>query len=798
MPTCPMCAEDVEPGLAVCPHCGSALAVAKPAGIQALAPPPQAPVPIVVATPARSPAAPVLATKSSSSMGRGNPTCPMCAEDVEPGAGMCPHCGSALEASKSAATIPVMTVLPPPPAPPSPPVAAPPLAEPAPAQESSQRAPREVHGSVLTAESLVEVSKAAVIEVPEITTSRSAPAAVATGPSSATSAQSAMMPRGNGSRKRNWFLRGVVGLALASVVFFGAAVVIVSTRGICPTDGTVEGHYKITNNEEMQALGACTTVAGDLVVSVPGAQGLVGLERLTAVNGDLVILDNDALVNLAGLGAIASVRGKMIVASNRALPSLEGMRSLMSVGGDLDVEDNQSLESLSLRRLTKIGGRLRVKSNSTLASLDGLNNLKTVGGIFAVFENQTLSTLEGLRGLRSVGGTIGIFKNPKLKSIAPLGGVTSVGSGGVGIYENLSLPYQEPRDFAERLSAQCNCAGNLGTLRYDNVEGDGPPVVAGAGGADTLSGAQPDPVIIEEHDIEGPVNGFVEGDNYYIDIDGLEMLIGAELPKDEKALIGKRVRAHYVKQRMWIPEGGVFQTMLLLKTLAVLESAEKAATNDAGVAPPADASRLFVKVSSANLRTAPNKTADLAAKLRIGTACTTITTAGEWVEVTCDGGARGYCKADLLSAEMPTIDGVLSELPAASGPNARFNVYVRALTLAPSRADLISEARRAYFEAQFELLAAIHANPSRRTPRRIDATCEDAADDACIRPALGMRSDAFIERKGDFFDVIELRQGDVKAQEYMGTMVGGALLVDNEIPYRDPPEAFSVIFGRER
>ena len=309
-----------------------------------------------------------------------------------------------------------------------------------------------------------------------------------------------------------------------------------------------------------------------------------------------------------------------------------------------------------------------------------------------------------------------------------------------------------------------------------------------------------EPVVLEEHDVEGTVESITEGDRSHLTLAtaterSLDLIIATDLPKDEKALIGKKVRVRYVKQRMWIPEGGVFETMLMMTTL-VVDSASQG-VDDAGIPPTPEASRLFITVSSANLRTAPNRTADLVAKLRIGTACTKMTTAGEWVELSCDGGVRGYCRADLLSAEMPTIDSVLKELATATEPNARFNVYVRALTLVPSKTDLIAHARRAYFDSQFALLADIHANPKRRSPRRVEAACA-AADDTCIRMALGMRVDAFVERQGDFFDVIELREGDVKAQEYMGTIAGGAFLVDTEIPYRDPPEAFSVIFGGTR
>ncbi len=141
------------------------------------------------------------------------------------------------------------------------------------------------------------------------------------------------------------------------------------------------------------------------------------------ITGDLAILYNDALTNLADLENLTSVGGSLGISFNTALISLEGLENLTSVGGVLGISDNDALTSLSgLENLTSVGGNLGIAFNAALTNLSGLENLTSVGGSLSVGDNATLTNLDGLSNITSVGGNLTIQNNAVLMSL----GMTSL------------------------------------------------------------------------------------------------------------------------------------------------------------------------------------------------------------------------------------------------------------------------------------------------------------------------------------------------------------------------------------
>ncbi len=129
-------------------------------------------------------------------------------------------------------------------------------------------------------------------------------------------------------------------------------------------------------------------------------KNLIGLEGLTEVEGDVVILGNFVLPNLIGLGGLRSIGGDFNVSANAALLSFFGLDSLSHIGGNLKINQNLELLSiLDLNTLKEVGGDLVVDFNFRLNSLIGLSSLEKVQGAVQ-FNN--LSSIEDLRGLESL------------------------------------------------------------------------------------------------------------------------------------------------------------------------------------------------------------------------------------------------------------------------------------------------------------------------------------------------------------------------------------------------------------
>ena len=92
------------------------------------------------------------------------------------------------------------------------------------------------------------------------------------------------------------------------------------------------------------------------------------LEAEQAVLG-AVLLDNDALTQLAGLWALSEVGGALEIDDNDALTTVAGLMGLSAVGGDLVITDNDVLPTPDAVLLantlgTAVGGSVTITGNA--------------------------------------------------------------------------------------------------------------------------------------------------------------------------------------------------------------------------------------------------------------------------------------------------------------------------------------------------------------------------------------------------------------------------------------------------
>ena len=103
----------------------------------------------------------------------------------------------------------------------------------------------------------------------------------------------------------------------------------------------------ITSLDSLIFLESLTTSSGHLIIEGTHLTSLRGLDNLTRIDGNLVIINNSMLTSLEGLEALTHVGGHVIIRGNGALTSLAGLAVLTTIGGDVTIVDNENLASCS-------------------------------------------------------------------------------------------------------------------------------------------------------------------------------------------------------------------------------------------------------------------------------------------------------------------------------------------------------------------------------------------------------------------------------------------------------------------
>jgi hypothetical protein len=196
----------------------------------------------------------------------------------------------------------------------------------------------------------------------------------------------------------------------------------------CPDGGAVTGAVDIRAAGALATMAGCTSVEGSLTVMDSSLTTLAGLESLTSVGGDLVILNNSALTNLDALHALTTVGAEVRVQDNAKLTSVGGLGALTSIPGSLMVYRNAALTTLSLASLTSVAS-------------GPLNNPHHMGPLSLQLYVSTNNAMTSLN----------------------LPALTFVGPNGLQIYDNAALPQCQADALATQLATTCNCDRNTGT-----------------------------------------------------------------------------------------------------------------------------------------------------------------------------------------------------------------------------------------------------------------------------------------------------------------------------------------------
>ncbi len=115
-------------------------------------------------------------------------------------------------------------------------------------------------------------------------------------------------------------------------------------------------------------------------------------------------------------------------------------------------------------------------------------------------------------------------------------------------------------------------------------------------------------------------------------------------------------------------------------------------------------SKLFIQGSEVNLRSEASKTAEIAAKVAIGTACTEAMPKPAdkaWVKLQCQDKA-GFTLRALVAPEPPDFGKLLERATAKGAPaQARYDAAMRAASLRPDSSEALAALRHAFFDLQF-------------------------------------------------------------------------------------------------
>ncbi len=86
---------------------------------------------------------------------------------------------------------------------------------------------------------------------------------------------------------------------------------------------------------------------GEDLVGNPNLNSLEGLNNIVEINGGLIILGNEGLINLTGLSKLTRLQVGLWVGYNNYITSLYGLDSLINITGDIQIYNNYSLFSLN-------------------------------------------------------------------------------------------------------------------------------------------------------------------------------------------------------------------------------------------------------------------------------------------------------------------------------------------------------------------------------------------------------------------------------------------------------------------
>ena len=214
---------------------------------------------------------------------------------------------------------------------------------------------------------------------------------------------------------------------------------------------TVDGKISIRCNDALRSLSAFArlTTARDVIIgetatvdSQVRTAGNARLEtiskfrRLTTVEGDLRIEQNDLLVSIPSFALLSSVGGNLIIRNNDELRSVPGFNKLESVNQSLRISENAHLKSISgFKMLRTVRESLQIRGNIRFFSLSDFPSLRTVGGTLAISNHGILFTAPSFPSLRTIGDAL-IMDGNGFRSIPGFDNLEYVGGGFSVVFAN--------------------------------------------------------------------------------------------------------------------------------------------------------------------------------------------------------------------------------------------------------------------------------------------------------------------------------------------------------------------------
>ncbi|MEQ1502726.1 MAG: hypothetical protein ABMB14_10880 [Myxococcota bacterium] len=163
-------------------------------------------------------------------------------------------------------------------------------------------------------------------------------------------------------------------LDLARVQDIGGSLIVRRAPALVTVGGTlglvsIGGDLVLTELPALRSLdgfGELVVLGGDVRLTGIGAEAMTGFDRLTEIPGDLWIEDLDRLPIASAFPDLVAIHGSFGIVGNAALTDWIGLPWLSAVDGDLAIVDNPSLPTAVAEALAAritVGGTVTIDGN---------------------------------------------------------------------------------------------------------------------------------------------------------------------------------------------------------------------------------------------------------------------------------------------------------------------------------------------------------------------------------------------------------------------------------------------------
>lgn len=154
-------------------------------------------------------------------------------------------------------------------------------------------------------------------------------------------------------------------------------------------DFGVEGYIEVTgtffiSGESIESLTPLLSVKKVGKLRIEGTEKLINLEGLnnvTEVNGEMLIVDNLILENIGALNNINTINGWLGIISNNKISSIQGFDSLTTVEF-IQINENESIKSVDAFNTVEEIESFVFSSNKQIEFIGGFANLKSINRLF--------------------------------------------------------------------------------------------------------------------------------------------------------------------------------------------------------------------------------------------------------------------------------------------------------------------------------------------------------------------------------------------------------------------------------